>query len=266
MKIIILANRDIASNLALNFLLPRISAHDIYVYLSSSVGGHNKRPRDLGNLRFFEQQLFNDLLFPLLAKSGLSVDRQPLSFGGLGKLIGRQILPENAINSPDAIHRIRTIDPDLIVSIRYGGILREELISIPKFGVINLHSGKLPQYRGVMASFWAMLNGDSDLGTTLHFIVDSTIDTGAVISRTAAPIASDKSYLWNVLSLYPAGCGLIIQTINAFEAGEEVVTEPPSEGGQYFSFPTDRELKLFKSRGYQLYDTDEVLEIAKSYL
>ena len=266
MKIIILANSDIASNLALNFLLPRIVEHDICVYLSSSVGGKQKRPQDLSDLRFFEQQLFNDILFPLLARSARSVDQRQRSFAGLGELIGGQILQENAINSPDAISRIKTIGPDLIVSIRYGGILREELIAIPKYGVINLHSGKLPQYRGVMASFWAMLNGDSDLGTTLHFIADSTIDTGAVISRTVVPLNIDKSYLWNVLSLYPAGCELLVQAINAFESREGVATEPPSKGGQYFTFPTDRDLTLFKSRGYRLYGTDEVLEIAKSYL
>ena len=72
--------------------------------------------------------------------------------------------------------------PELMISIRYGKILRSKALSIPDHGVLNLHSGKLPDYRGVMATFRAMLAQEQELFSTLHWIDDDTIDTGRVIS------------------------------------------------------------------------------------
>jgi methionyl-tRNA formyltransferase len=74
--------------------------------------------------------------------------------------------------------------------------------------VINLHSGLLPNYRGVMATFWTLLNGDKQLVTSLHFIDDSTIDTGGIIANSTLLVQQDESYLWHVLSLYIWGVSI----------------------------------------------------------
>jgi methionyl-tRNA formyltransferase len=66
LKITILANRDIASNFAINTLLPCLSGHETTVFLSSKAGGGGGKPGPLQRLQFFEQTLFNDLIFPLL--------------------------------------------------------------------------------------------------------------------------------------------------------------------------------------------------------
>jgi methionyl-tRNA formyltransferase len=65
------------------------------------------------------------------------------------------------INSPEVINGLKELAPALIVSIRFGGILKEKVINIPTKGIINLHSGILPRYKGVMATFWAMKNNDN---------------------------------------------------------------------------------------------------------
>ena len=70
MKITILANKDIASNFAINLMLPRLSAHDVCLFLSSRVGGNNKKPAALKTLAFFEQDLFNDLISTILPIPG----------------------------------------------------------------------------------------------------------------------------------------------------------------------------------------------------
>jgi methionyl-tRNA formyltransferase len=71
MNITLLANRDLASNLALNQLLPRLSEqHQLRVFLSSQVGSAANLPEPLRLLKFFEQTLFNDILFPALDGAG----------------------------------------------------------------------------------------------------------------------------------------------------------------------------------------------------
>ena len=265
MNILILANKDIASNLALNCLLPRLHQHDVAVYLSSSVGGSAQRPHDLETLQFFEQSLFNELLFPMLSEPECGRQQQLLNFEALGRLIGQPMMEENAINSASSLARIESLQPDLIVSIRYGGILKPELIAVPVQGVINLHSGVLPAYRGVMATFWAMLNGDDEIGTTLHYISDASIDTGRIISTTFAAVDKTKSYLWHVLSLYPQGCERILETIKTIAASEAVPTTPQTGSGQYFTFPTVTSLNEFRAMGWKLFDAHEMLALTAQY-
>ena len=69
-----------------------------------------------------------------------------------------------------ALQKLRDVRADLLISIRFGMILGTEALGLPPRGVLNLHSGLLPQYRGVLATFRALLNGDAEIGCTLHWI------------------------------------------------------------------------------------------------
>ena len=170
-KICLLVNQDLASNLALNQLLPRLARqHQLRVYLSSKVGAQRELPPELSMLAFLEQGLFRDLLFPALDKGDSAGGL--LSFEQLSRYTDQSIRTLNQINSEDSLAELSGFSADLILSIRYGGILREQAIALPNMGVINLHSGLLPDYRGVMATFRAMLHGEREIGTTLHYISD----------------------------------------------------------------------------------------------
>ena len=91
MKITILANRDLASNLALNLLIPELleKEHRVRVFLSAKVGNLDDVPPELRELQFFEQTLFNEVLFPALEAKGNQGEL--LDFGALGKEIGHEI-------------------------------------------------------------------------------------------------------------------------------------------------------------------------------
>ena len=256
MNVLLLANRDLASNYALNLLLPKLQAHRVRLLLSSAVGGSKPRPEPLQQLKFFEQQLVNELLFPLIDRSGAEGLK---SFTGLRPLLAADPKVENAINSEASLVRLRKDPPDLILSIRYGGILRDEVIGLPTLGVINLHSGLLPDYRGVMASFWAMLAGETLLGTTLHTIDDSSIDTGRIIATSTLPLQREKSYLWHVLNLYPQGVGNMLDAVSTLTRGDSLNSRPQGDGGNYFSFPQAAQLQAFSDAGHRLWSPDEML-------
>jgi len=266
MNITVLANRDLASNLALNYLLPSlVRDHKVHVFLSRKVGGSAAIPYELQQLKFFEQGLFNELLFPALRDS--LADARLHSFDTLARLTG--IPPTkalNRINSEEGLACLAATVPDLVLSIRYGGILKDQAISIPRLGVLNLHSGLLPDYRGVMATFYAMLNGEGEIGMTLHTILDAGIDTGDIIDCTRAKLDTGHSYLWNVLQLYPAGVDLMLACVKKISAGEEPAHGPQPEGGNYYSFPTAGQLQRFSEMGFCLYDVEELIAIAKQYM
>lgn len=265
MNITLLANRDLASNLALNYLLPLLAGeHRLRVFLSDRVGSGENRPQALQELRFFEQSLFNELLFPALDQAG---DNEGLhSFTGLGIYTCAPTESLNQVNSPDSLARLRESAPELIVSIRYGDILREDAISIPERGVINLHSGLLPEYRGVMATFRAMLNGEPEIGATLHYINDAGIDTGPVIGYSTEAVTPGKSYLWHVLRLYPGACRKLVRIIEGIARGEVPEPQPQVGEGHYYGFPDDSELQQFHDLGHQLYTLDEITSIGRQFL
>ncbi|ALS99719.1 formyl transferase [Lacimicrobium alkaliphilum] len=263
MNILILANRDLASNLALNLLLPRLQRHNLRVFLSSQVGKPGALP-ELKRLRFFELSLCNQLIFPHLPAPPQRPGKY-CSFSQFDSMLNQPVAVMNQINSEQGLSQIRALKPDLILSIRYGGILKDPLIAIPEYGVINLHSGLLPDFRGVMATFWAMLKGEKEIGTTCHVIEDGRIDTGGIISTSRLTVEPDKSYLWHVLQLYPAGCELLVSAVQRIEQGQVLVSEPQPQGGQYFSFPAREHLDAFSQRGLKLVDEEEVMEFLKQH-
>jgi methionyl-tRNA formyltransferase len=246
LNITILANRDLASHLALNQLVPQLAAtHRLRIFLSSKVGGSRALPEELQKLAAFEQGLLGKLSFANLP----------------GKL---ETL--NQINSEAGLATLRASHPDLIVSIRYGGILREQVISIPALGVINLHSGLLPDYRGVMATFHAMLNGEAQIGTSLHFITDGSIDTGSIIEQTYLSVDPRNSYLWHVLQLYPDACQSLLKCIAQLNSGGTLQSQPQLKGGVYYSFPQQTDLHAFRKQGLKLYDVEQETALIKQQL
>lgn len=266
MNILLLANKDIASNFALNTLFQTISGkHHFQLLLSSSVGkGNNNKPQSLVDLAFFEQGLFNQILFPALQENQSPNSEKFQSFTGF-KTLGIDVLEVSSINGHSGIETINEFAPDLIVSIRFGLILQPAVIGIPKFGVINLHSGVLPQYRGVMATFRAMQQNQAEYGTTLHYINDSGIDSGEIISISKQDLNYERSYLHNTLSLYKKGIADVVDAITKIENNGECLSYPVSSEGNYYTFPTEQELKYFGQKGLKLFEYQDVIDIAKSY-
>ena len=264
MRIAFLANRDIHSNFALNILTNKLSHHSMTIYLSDHVGKKRSDFIELNQLRFIEQALFNDIVFSAIKKSPSALKRF-LTFHELGDQTGNGVIPLNEINSNDGIEKLQSSDPDLIVSIRYGTIIQSAVIAIPRFGILNLHSGILPQYRGVMATFWAMLNSDKHVGCTLHYIIDGTIDTGPIVSIYQKKRNVKTDYFTNVISLYPSGCKLIIKAVKIIESGESLEQKSVKGESHYYTFPKGQEISRFKQKGYTLFNEASLINFVKKY-
>ena len=264
MRITLLTNRDLASNYALNLLLPSLSSnHELHVLCSDRVGSKPAAP-GLATASFYEQTLPLELLFPL-------IDAQPKhgelrTFQGLNQYPVAPIASLNKPNSTEGLGTLAATEPDLVISIRYGCILEAEALSIPTKGVLNLHSGRLPEYRGVMATFRAMLAGDEKLCSTLHWIDDATIDTGRIISIQSHDRDPMQCYLSNTIGLYPAGCAAILEVVGMIETGHQPDSQMPEQGGAYFSFPDQGSLEAFAQSGHRWANPEFVAKMMSRYL
>jgi methionyl-tRNA formyltransferase len=74
------------------------------------------------------------------------------------------------INAAATIEFVRQCQPDLLVSAYFSQILKSEIIQLPGLGVLNIHPGWLPAYRGAMAYFWVLHNGSDRGGVSVHWI------------------------------------------------------------------------------------------------
>jgi len=249
MNIILLGHHDIASLYALDRLIGLLPEHDYSVFLSGTSDAIPSEDSALARLATADAHLCDRFLRGEI--------REPVA----AQLAESPLPALSSPNSPQGLRVLAELVPDLIISIRYRRILREGAIAVPRLGVINLHSGILPDYRGVMATFWAMLAGEKDIGTTLHWIVDSGIDTGPVIGIRRKATRPDSSYLVNVLGLYAEGCGMVADAVRAIANGRSPGGCPQSPGGQYFAAPGARDVERFEGAGMTLFDGSEEAEI-----
>lgn len=87
--------------------------------------------------------------------------------------------PQN-VNTPESLEELRGMNLDLLVVAAYGQILSAELLSIPKFGTINLHASLLPKYRGAAPVNYAILRGETETGVTI-FQIEPSLDAGPML-------------------------------------------------------------------------------------
>jgi methionyl-tRNA formyltransferase len=109
----------------------------------------------------------------------------------------------------------------------------------------------------MMATFWAMLNGAPDIGSTLHYIVDPGIDTGPVVGRAPQPLDRLRTYLSNVLSLYPPGCRMVIAAVHGIDTGESTGRAEQPREARYSSTPEAADIARFEHAGFRLVDGSE---------
>jgi len=90
------------------------------------------------------------------------------------------------------IEEVKNLEPELIVVIAYGQILKQALIDIPSTAIINLHASLLPKYRGAACIQAAIDAGDKQSGMTVMHVVKA-LDAGDVILQKSIPITSQST-------------------------------------------------------------------------
>ena len=90
---------------------------------------------------------------------------------------GVEVLRAENINSRALHDKLSAIEFDIIVSVAAPQVFKKRLLRLPDKGCINIHTARLPQYRGMMPNFWVMHNGDKQSAITIH-TMDAEIDAG----------------------------------------------------------------------------------------
>ena len=132
--------------------------------------------------------------------------------------LGIDLLIEKNINEISFQKRLKKYKCDLFVSMSFDQIFKKETFNIPQKGTINCHAGKLPLYRGRNILNWALINGESEFGITVHFI-DEGIDTGDIILQETFKITLEDNYKTLLEKAYISCPKLLIKAIDSIYYG-----------------------------------------------
>lgn len=113
---------------------------------------------------------------------------------------------------------LRAVKPDVILVWSYSMILPPAVLEVPRLGCVNVHGGLLPNYRGGHVMHWAIINGESETGVTLHYM-DEAVDRGPIIAQAHVPIAWEDDALTVRAKLRSAGMELLRTWWPAIAAG-----------------------------------------------
>ncbi len=123
------------------------------------------------------------------------------------------------IKRPEAVAELKKFPADVFVVAAFGQILSEEILTMPKYGCINIHASLLPKYRGAAPIQWCIVDGEKETGVTI-MQMDAGIDTGDILFTKKVAITEEETggSLFDKLS--QAGAELIVEALPKIEAGE----------------------------------------------
>jgi hypothetical protein len=150
--------------------------------------------------------------------------------------------------------------PDMVVSMRFSLIFPRAVIAAVPGGILNVHPGPLPAYRGLFAPFWQVLEGEGELAATLH-LVDAGIDTGAVLAEHRIARRAGRSLLWHMGELYRGGAVLAARAVRRAMRGQAPIGATQSPGGRYWRIPSDAAADAFLRGPMPVVSTADYLDL-----
>lgn len=105
---------------------------------------------------------------------------------------GIPVFQPEKLRNPEAVAEIEKAKPDMIVVAAFGQILPKSVLSLPKYGCINVHASLLPAYRGAAPIQWAILDGQKKTGVTIMYMNEG-LDTGDILLQKEITIADDET-------------------------------------------------------------------------
>ena len=104
---------------------------------------------------------------------------------------GLEVYQPTKMRDGNALAIVRELQPELIVVAAYGRILPEDILTLPPFGSINVHSSVLPKYRGAAPINWAILDGQKETGVTIMYMTGD-LDAGDIVCSKKTDIMPDE--------------------------------------------------------------------------
>jgi len=139
------------------------------------------------------------------------------------------VLQPERIRTPEFVALLRSFLPDLGVVAAYGKILPDEVIAVPRLGMINVHASLLPKYRGAAPVHRAVMAGERETGVTIMRVIRE-LDAGPMFARATRPIGPDDTSDAVERDLARLGAELLVAVVD--QLAEGTAHEEPQDASQ----------------------------------
>jgi methionyl-tRNA formyltransferase len=136
-------------------------------------------------------------------------------------------------NSPQWIAAGAAAEPDFLFSFYYRYMLAKAWLGVPRRGALNMHGSLLPKYRGRAPVHWAILNGETVTGASLHYMEEKP-DAGALVDQQSVPILENDTALDVSLKVAGAAEQVLRRSLPALAAGRTKAEPLDLSAGSYF--------------------------------
>jgi methionyl-tRNA formyltransferase len=175
-------------------------------------------------------------------------------FRSLNRIASQRALPYKVVHdcmSDESLSYIRDFKPDVIVTM-FHQIIREKLLRLAPLGVVNIHPGILPYFRGIQPYFWELSEGHSSAGATLHFIEDETVDTGRILSIATYAVIPRMSVQLNYYLSTRCAAAVLPKTLTLLQAGTLEPKLQTQEDGNYYRWPSSEAVTRLYGKGHSI--------------
>ena len=128
---------------------------------------------------------------------------------------------------PALLGRLRRLDVDVIVVAGYPEIFPDELLSLPRFGCVNVHASLLPRYRGPQPIAQALLHGEAYTGVTVHRM-ERRVDAGDILAQDVVPILESDTVYTLAARIFELGGRILVDVLERLALGK---LEPRAQAG-----------------------------------
>lgn len=146
--------------------------------------------------------------------------------------LGLPVFQPATLREEVAIEHLRNWQPDVLVVVAFGQILRKPVLELAPHGVINVHASLLPRWRGAAPIQYAICTGDEQTGVTI-MLMDEGLDTGPILAQQEIAIAPDETAATLHDKLADLGARLLPPTLDAYLEGALTPHPQPPEGVTY---------------------------------
>lgn len=139
--------------------------------------------------------------------------------------------PEKLSQDFETFDEIKSYEPDVIIVVAYGQLLKKDMLEIPKYGCFNVHGSLLPRLRGASPMQHAILDGEEITGVTVMRMAEG-LDSGDMVAKAETPV-DHKNFEELHDELAEMGAELLIKTLPEIESGEVKFVKQDDEKATY---------------------------------
>lgn len=173
------------------------------------------------------------------AGRGMKLHQSPVKV--VAEKHGLDVYQPSTLKTKESEELLKSFNADVIVDVAFGLIVPKNILSIPKFGFINVHSSLLPRWRGAAPMQHALLAGDKDTGVTIMQL-DEGIDTGPIILKKVYHIQSNETGKSLHDALSKLGANAVMSVLRDLEETGVLQTEAQSNEGACYASKIDKSM------------------------